>query len=423
MRRLALSHYVLLSVLFVGFRQHQTTFTGNPILPHYESADPQIAFVNNRYYLYPTDNTRPDPGFSVWSSDDLKDWRNEGNILSLSTVPFASGRPWAPGFAQRNGRYYFYFSADDRIGVAVSDTPTGEYKEVLGKPLVTYEADLSTIDPMAFIDDDGKAYLYWGAVPGLFRRDSADVIINSLMVRELNDDMVTPEGPTIYTVRALDEHIEGTYVFKRHGTYYLMYSAGNFNAPADSPHAYRVEYATADSPLGPFNRAANNPVLASNVGDSIVGPGHNSILHIPGTDEWYIVYHAHRGGAEVRRQVFINRMEFDADGLITPITPDRRGVAIRPIQLGLTLDDPGPLRVGDTLSMRATCQWPADELQEIVFYANGESIAVVSKPPYAYAWADVPTGFHRLFAEAKHRSGATTTSSAWNVDVRALHPK
>ena len=83
-------------------------------------------------------------------------------------MPFAKGRPWAPGFAERNGKYYFYFSADDRIGVAVNVKPTGVFEEALGKPLVAYEKDLSTIDPMAFIDDDGQAYLYWGAVPGCF---------------------------------------------------------------------------------------------------------------------------------------------------------------------------------------------------------------------------------------------------------------
>ena len=417
MRKLTLVSYLLLAGILFSFQQDQPGYTGNPILPHYESADPQIAFVNNKYYLYPTDNTRSDPGFSVWSSDDLKNWRNEGDILSLSNVPFAEGRPWAPGFAERNGNYYFYFSADDRIGVAVSEEPTGIFTEAIGEPLVDYQEDLSTIDPMAFIDDDGQAYLYWGAVPGLFRRDEADVIINSLMVRKLNDDMITTDGPTRYTVRALDDHIEGAYVFKRDGMYYLMYSVGSFDAPADSPHTYRVEYATAPSPLGPFTRAPNNPVLSSSVQDSIIGPGHNSVLQVPGTDEWYIIYHAHRGEANVRRQVFVNRMEFDAAGLIKTITPDRRGVAVRPIQVQVTLDDSGRLHTGDSLTMRATAQRPTDQLREVVFYANGERLAVVTEPPYEYTWTDLPQGYYRVFAEARLRAGATTTSSAWNVDV------
>ena len=397
----------------------QPLYTGNPIINHFESADPHIAYVNNKYYLYPTDNTRKDPGFSVWSSDNLKDWKNEGNILSLSTVPFAKGRPWAPGFAHRNGKYYFYFSADDRIGVAVNDAPTGVFQEALDKPLVEYEKDLSTIDPMAFIDDDGQAYLYWGAVPGLFRRDSADVIINSLMVRKLNQDMITPKGPTVYTVRALGEHIEGAYVFKRKGVYYLMYSAGNYNAPADSSYAYRVEYATADSPLGPFVRAENNPILASDASIEIASPGHNSVLHLPGTDEWYIIYHSHRG--EVKRKVFINRMEFDTQGQIKKITPDRRGVVTRPIHITLTLSKSGPFHTGDTLTMEATSDWPEDEIESVTFYAGEQALGTLRQAPYRFVWKAMPTGFYPIYAHATHQSGEVAVSSAWNVDVHGAN--
>ena len=408
---------LLVCTALAHFVQGQPAYTGNPILDHFESADPQIAFVNNCYYLYPTDNTREDPGFSVWSSDNLKDWTNEGNILSLTTVLFASARPWAPGFAQRNGRYYFYFSADDRIGVAVSDAPTGPFKEVLGKPLIAYQPDLSTIDPMTFIDDDGQAYLYWGAVPGSWRRDSADVIINSLMVRKLNKDMVTPEGPTGYTIRSTDLHIEASYVFKRQGVYYLMYSAGNWDAPADSPAAYRVEYATADSPLGPFRQALNNPVLVSDLRLNILGPGHNSVLHLPGTEEWYIVYHAHGGEEEGQRQVFINRLEFDAQSQIKAIKPDRQGVKPRPIQVKLTLAQPGPFRAGETIVLEASSDWPTEEIRHVKFFAGEQLLATLTRAPYRYAWKEAPPGFYPLYVHATHRSGEVSVSSAWNVDV------
>ena len=407
-------HWLSLLLIF-RVSQAQPTYTGNPILDHFESADPEIAFVNNRYYLYPTDNTREDPGFNVWSSDNLKDWTNEGNILSLSTVPFAQGRPWAPGFAERNGQYYFYFSADDRIGVAINDQPTGPFQEALGHPLVAYEKDLSTIDPMAFTDDDGQAYLYWGAVPGLFRRDSADVIINSLMVRKLKRDMITPEGPVVYTVRSTDEHIEGSYVFKRDGVYYLMYSAGNYNAPADSSYAYRVEYATADSPLGPFVRAQNNPILVSDGSIKIASPGHNSVLHLPGTDDWYIVYHAHRG--EVQRKVFINRMAFDDQGQIKKITPDRQGVKPLPIRVKLTLAKPGPFLTGETMMMEASSDWPKGEIRDVKFFAGEQLLGTLTQAPYRFEWQELPEGFYRLYVHATHQSGEVSVSSAWNVDV------
>ncbi|NJO87554.1 MAG: family 43 glycosylhydrolase [Chloroflexia bacterium] len=301
----ALILVTIIGTLHLNKVDNEEKRTGNPIIDHFEAADPHIAFVNNKYYIYATDNTRKDPGFNVWSSGNLKDWVNEGNILSLRSVDFAEGRPWAPGFIERNGKYYFYFSADDQIGVAVNDSPTGIFVEPLGKPLIEYETDLSTIDPMVFIDDDGQAYMYYGAVPGLFRRKEADVILNSLMVRKLNDDMVTFEGPRMFTVRSFDAHIEGTFVFKRKGIYYLMYSAGNYNEKAGSEHAYKVEYATAPSPLGPFERAGNNPILELSVPMNLASPGHNSLLQIPGTDEWYIIYHAHSG--DVKRRTFIDK--------------------------------------------------------------------------------------------------------------------
>lgn len=387
--------------------------TGNPIIDHFEAADPHAAFVNNRYYIYPTDNTRRDPGFDVWSSTNLKDWRNEGNVLSLSKVPFAKGRPWAPGLIERNGSYYFYFSADDRIGVAVNEAPTGEFQEPLGKPLIQYEADLSTIDPMAFIDDDGQAYLYYGAVPGMFRRKEADIIINSLMVQMLEPDMITPKGPRRFTVRALDHHIEGSFVFKRKGVYYLMYSAGNYNEKAGSSAAYRVEYATAPSPLGPFTRAANNPVLASDVALNLASPGHNSLLHLPGADDWYIIYHAHAG--DVKRRVYIDRMEFEEDGRIRKITPTADGVSSKPIRVTCSLSRKGPLTAGSDLSIEAA--GIGFTPSQIVFFANDRAAGEVTDAPGRFVWKNIPAGFYRIFARARDQNGHWHSSCEWNLDV------
>ena len=194
-----------------------------------------------------------------------------------------------------------------------------------------------------------------------------------------------------------------------------MYSAGNYNAPADSSYAYRVEYATADSPLGPFVRAKNNPILVSDGSINLASPGHNSVLHLPGTDDWYIVYHAHRG--EVERKVFINRMAFDAQGQIRKITPDRQGVPSRPIHGKLALSEPGLLRAGDTLTMEATSDWPKDEVKSVTFYAGKQELAVLRRAPYRFVWKAVPAGFYSIYAHVTHQSGELAVSSAWNVDV------
>ena len=404
-------------LLFIGsaFIADQPIYTGNPIINHFEAADPEVAFVNNKYYIYPTDNTKPQAGFDVWSSDNLKDWKNEGPILTAEDVSFAKSRYWAPGFAERNGRYYFYFSAHDRIGVGVSNSPTGPFKEALGKPLVPYQADLSTIDPMAFIDDDGQAYLYWGAVPGSWRRDSADVIYNSLFVQKLKSDMVTPEGPMGFTIRSTDDHIEGSFVFKRNGIYYLMYSAGNYNAKADDPHAYRVEYATANSPLGPFEKGKNSPVLISDGNIGMASPGHNSVLHLPGTDDWYMVYHAHNG--DVKRRVFISKMEFDENGQIKKVKPDLQGVKLQPIRLKLEMEKPGPYLAGQTVLMEAAATWDKEETNSVAFFAGDKKIGEISQPPFRFAWKKVPKGHYQVFAKATSQSGETASSSVWKFDV------
>ena len=392
----------------------QSGYTGNPIIDHFESADPHIAFVNNKYYIYPTDNTRKDPGFDVWSSDNLKDWVNEGNILSLQNVDFAKGRPWAPALAERNGRCFFYFSADDQIGVAVNDAPTGVFKEPFKNALVAYEADLSTIDPMVFIDDDGQAYLYYGAVPGTWRSKEADVFINSLMVRKLSDDMTSFVGERKFTVRAVDGHIEGSFVFKRKGVYYLMYSKGNYNEKAGSPSAYRLEYATSATPLGPFTPAMNNPILVSEAAMNLASPGHNSVLEIPGIDEWYVVYHAHEG--DVKRRVFIDRMEFDEEGKIKTIIPTRTGVKVNPIRLKLHLDKTGPYAAGSTLGL--TVETINLNSKNIELYANGGKLTEWQKPPYRFNWEHMPAGFYKLYAKSTDADGRLRASCIWNIDVR-----
>lgn len=406
---------------------------GNPVIPVY-AADPHAELLGDRYYIYATHagmyssakalhehGEGENHGFAAWSSPDLKTWNSEGPVLRFSDVPWTSdlGDAWAPCIAERNGRFYFYFCASSSIGVAVGDSPTGPFHDVLGQPLVPFRADMSSIDPMVFVDDDGQAYFYWGAVPG-GPESVADKCMH-LSVCALNDDMVSFAGearPTIWTQKSPGgwrgpDHIEASHVFKRNGIYFLMWSPGWFDSDDDA-HTYRVHYATSPSPLGPWTLAANNPVLSSRRSVGVVGPGHHSTIHIPGTDEWFCVYHCHKGDSD--RRTFIDRMTFDATGAIETIVPTLEGPPSRPIQVELCIEVKGPLSSA-SLTMEARFPNGGQADGPIEFFSGSAKIGQSAANSASFEWKDAPAGFHRLSARATLASGEVVTSSALNLDV------
>lgn len=303
----------------------------NPVLPGFH-ADPEIVYSHQtkKYYIYSTTDGQPGWGgwyFTAYSSDDLKHWTYEGVILDLKSeqVPWANGNAWAPCIEEKlvkgKYKYYFYYSGNPKngqgkqIGVAVADSPTGPFVD-LGHPIIT-ESPVGggqQIDVDVFTDPvSGKTYLYWG---------------NGYMAgAELNKDMVsikkktltvmTPEGGTLqdYAYR------EAPYVFYRNGLYYFMWSVDDTGSPN-----YHVAYGTSKSPLGPIEVAAQPVVLKQNPEQQIYGTAHNSVLQIPGTDEWMIVYHRInkwylKDAPGVHREVCIDRLQFNDDGTIQPIVP------------------------------------------------------------------------------------------------------
>ena len=289
--------------------------SGNPIFPGWY-ADPELHIFAGRYYLYPTYSAEYDKQtfFEAWSSSDLTDWRNEGRILDFADVPWSTNRAaWAPSAIERGGRYYFYFSAGDGagLGAAVADHPAGPFRDALGRPLVShYPHGAQPIDAHAFLDDDGQAYLYFGG----WR--------HAVVVR-LNEDMVSLDGD--FQEITPDGYVEGPFMLKRRGIYYLMWSEGGWT---DS--SYAVAYAKSDSPLGPFPRVGrvleNNPAVG-------LGAGHHSALCYPGTDDWYIAYHR-RPLSETNghhRVVCIDRMYFNHAGDIVPVILTHEGVPARPL--------------------------------------------------------------------------------------------
>jgi beta-xylosidase len=274
-----------------------------PALPG-PTADPHLAAFGNTYYLYPTTDGLAGWGatsFSAWSSKDLKTWKNEGVILDLPRdLTWAAKNAWAPAIATKNGKYYFYYSAAQCVGVAVADRPTGPFKDPLGRPLVAKgQFKGQAIDPMVLVDDDGAAYLYWGQ--------------GQCHVVKLNADMTSYDPAAVVEFKP-PGYNEGSFVFKRQGKYYLMWSEYDTRDPR-----YSVAYATASSPLGPWVKAAQNPVLK---GRGVVqGAGHHSVLQVPGTDQWVIAYHRFiiSGGNGYNRETCLSPMRFDAQGNILPV--------------------------------------------------------------------------------------------------------
>lgn len=300
----------------------------NPVLPGFH-ADPEIMYSHKtgKYYIYSTTDGQPGWGgwyFTVYSSDNMKDWTYEGVMLDLKSkqVPWADGNAWAPCIEEkktRNGyKYYFYYSGNPKqgngkeIGVAMADDPVGPFID-LGHSFITESptGEGQQIDVDVFTDPvSGKTYLYWG---------------NGYMAgAELNKDMVsikkktitvmTPEGGTLqdYAYR------EAPYVFYRNGLYYFMWSVDDTGSPN-----YHVAYGTSDSPLGPIKVAKDLVVTIQNPEEEIYGPAHNSVIQKPGTDEWYIVYHRinkyfidKEKSPGTHREVCIDRLEFNEDGTI-----------------------------------------------------------------------------------------------------------
>jgi arabinoxylan arabinofuranohydrolase len=300
----------------------------NPVLDGYY-ADPDILYAEQtkQFYIYPTSdgfNNWSGTYFKTFSSPDLVNWKDEGIILDLDKdVSWAKKNAWAPCIIEKKinnaYKYFFYFTAAQKIGVAVASHPTGPFVD-MGKPLIDkYPEGIKNgqqIDPDVFTDPvTGKSYLYWG---------------NSYMAcAELNDDMISIKQETTKIITPDKTFREGTTVFYRNGKYYFLWSEDDTRS-----ENYRVRYGVADGPTGKIAIPANNLVLAKDTATGIYATGHNSIIQVPGKDEWYIVYHRFNypngitmgRAAGYNREVCIDRLTFDADGNIISVKPTHEGI-------------------------------------------------------------------------------------------------
>lgn len=302
--------------------------SGNPIFPGWY-ADPEAAIFNNEYWVFPTFSDRYENQvfMDAFSSPDLVNWTKHHRIIDTTAVKWAHMAMWAPAITKKDEKYYLFFAANDiqndeavgGIGVGVADRPEGPYKDHLGKPLLDkFHNGAQPIDQFVFKDTDGQYYMIYGG----WRHCN---------ITKLNDDFtgfVPFDDGTVFKEITPENYVEGSVMFIRDGKYYFMWSEGGWTGPD-----YKVAYAISDSPFGPFERIG---VILEQDDRLANGAGHNSVINVPGTDEWYIVYHR-RPLTETHgnsRMTCIEKMKFDADGKILPVVMTNEGVEARPLVSG-----------------------------------------------------------------------------------------
>lgn len=313
--------FVLLAGTFFSCQQPKVVkMSGNPVFEGWY-ADPEGIVYGDTYWIYPTYSARYENQvfFDCFSSKDLVNWTKHHAIIDTSEVKWAEKAMWAPSVIEKNGKYYFFFSANDvhegeigGIGVSVAERPEGPYKDLLGKPLINEIVNgAQPIDQFVFRDDDNTYYMYYGGW-------------GHCNIVKLNDDfngLLPFEDGTMYKEVTPAGYVEGPFMFKKNGKYYFMWSEGGWGGPD-----YCVAYAIADSPFGPFERIGK---ILEQDSEVATGAGHHSIIHVPGTEDYYIVYHRRplEEKSANHRATCIDKMTFDENGRIYPVKITFEGVA------------------------------------------------------------------------------------------------
>ncbi|WP_443938717.1 family 43 glycosylhydrolase [Pedobacter sp. MW01-1-1] len=295
-------------------QSHVSKGQGNPIIPGY-FADPTVKKFGDTYYIYATTDGNGG-GFGpsqVWTSKDFVNWTMQDMNWPTTHHYWAPDATLGP-----DGKYYLYYCQPVEIFGASSTSPVGPWTSLLapGKPIVSnfMVPNVITLDGQTFKDDDGKYYMYcgtWGIYPN-----------HGCGVGLLNPDMKSFSKLAQIPNTDAKDFFEAPFVFKRKGIYYLTYSSGYCE-----DGTYRVQYATATNPMGPFKYAKENPILATNVDGTVHGPGHQSVLQQG--DDFYLIYHRHNnphndGG--YHRQVAADKIIFDENGAILKLVPTHTGV-------------------------------------------------------------------------------------------------
>ncbi len=305
----------------------------NPIVDHEALGDfygdPEINYFEGKYWIYSTTSQadRKQTNMDVLWSEDLSTWTRIEDIIQMEDFPQTTGCIWAPSVIKRGEYYYLSFSINDiqwdstvaGLMMARSKTPYGPFEKYFEGPLIgRYVYGAQPIDGNFFEDDDGTLYFYYGGHAncnvGIFN-DTMDGFIPFEEYLDTDTQKQKDEKTFKSMTKSgnMGHYVEGSYVIKRDGKYYLMWSVGSY---VDS--TYGVEYGIGDSPLGPFE--FQSKILQTDLRIAS-GPGHHSAMYLEEYDTWIMVYHRRFPDASsgTDRRICIDEMKFDEDGKILPI--------------------------------------------------------------------------------------------------------
>lgn len=275
-----------------------------PVIQTKYTADPAPMVYNDTVFLYTTHDEDDAEGFKMqdwllYTSTDMVNWTDHGAVASLKSFDWVKrdNGAWAEQVIERNGKFYMYCPIHGNgIGVLVSDSPYGPFKDPLGQPLVWQKEHWYDIDPTVFIDEDGQAYMYWGNPHCYYVK--------------LNEDMISYSGDIVKLKETPEHYQEGPWFYKRNGRYYLAF------ASTCCPEG--IGYAMSNSPTGPWETKGyimrptersrgNHPGIMDYKGKSYVFGLNYDLLKLE-TNTHY-----------ERRSVSVAEMHYNEDGTIQEV--------------------------------------------------------------------------------------------------------
>ena len=350
----------------------------NPFVQTWFTSDPAPMVHNDRMYVY-TGHDEDGADFfwmqewRVYSTDDMVNWTDHGSPLALESFSWADDRAWASQCIERDGKFYWYICAHSKlsrgmaIGVAVSDSPTGPFRDALGKPLFE-NGSWDHIDPTVLIDDDDQAWLMWGNPQCYYLKLNRDMISYSgeLGLLDMTEEAF---GSPVMSKREQgkkykDSYVEGPWLRKVDSSkykvessklYQLLYAAGGVPE--------HISYSTAPSPTGPWTYAGEIMPLC----DTKSFTNHCGVADYKGHS--YFFYHTGKlpGGGGFGRSVAVEEFKYNNDGSFPTIMPTDEGV--KPVA---TFD---PYRRVEAETM-AFSKGVKTEQQEMVGIGNGLQVYV-----------------------------------------------
>lgn len=299
----------------------------NPIVQTCYTTDPAPMVSGDRIYIYTGHDENGADFFwmqewRVYSSADMVNWTDHGSPLALEDFSWADDRAWAPQCIERNGKFYWYVCAHSKltgtmaIGVAVGDSPTGPFRDAIGKPLADGSWDY--IDPTVMIDDDGQAWLMWGNPRCYYAKLNPDMtsIAGEVKVLEQTEAGFGAPDPKLREKdkQYKDMYVEGPWLMKRNKNYYLLYAAGGVPE--------HIAYSMSRKITGPWKYMG--PIMP--LGDTNSFTNHCGVADFKGHS--YFFYHTGKlaGGGGFARSVAVEEFKYNKDGTFPTILPTDQGV-------------------------------------------------------------------------------------------------